>query len=95
MYPSVHKILKTVHTCLANHHHTENKEEMNFQSYQGSTAAPVPNTRQQLFQRYIDTCHHCREQIPRNTLAAAQLTDPQHASEDADDVVANGQNAMI
>ena len=57
--------------------------------YKREGDAPVPNTRQQLLQRYIDTCHR-REQIPRNALAAAQLPDPQHAAEDAGDAVANG-----
>ena len=58
--------------------------------YKREGDAPVPNTRQQLLQRYINTCHHCGEQIPRNALAAAQLPDPQHAAEDAGDAVANG-----
>jgi len=56
--------------------------------YKREGDAPVPNTRQQLLQRYIDTCHR-REQIPRNALAAAQLPDPRHAAEDAGDAVAN------
>ena len=57
--------------------------------YKREGDAPVPNTRQQLLQRYINTCHR-GEQIPRNALAAAQLLDPQHAAENVGDEAANG-----